>query len=334
MSAALAAPIVLGATRGFAQTTSMKFALAAPFDGSNAAFFLGQAEGWYAEKGLEPEFNANGGSGSATGAVGSGVADMGIADINVMAEFNAKNPGTDIRNVYMMYYRSPLCVGSLAKSGITGPDMLAGRKFGAAAPDGAYRLFPAFTEAVGLDASTIEWDMVGLQLREAVLAKGQVEAILGFDSTMYFGLKKAGIDPDDIRFIYYSDVGLDLYGNGLMASKAFRTENPQAVKDFVEVSARAWQAAIADPATAIAALKEHEPLIDAALEQDKLQWLIDNQLVTEESKANGLGGIREDRLAETMAIVAANLEFPEVPTMADVYDPSFMPDAKWTALPV
>ena len=108
--------------------------------------------------------------------------------------------------------------------------------------------------------------MVGLQLREAVLARGDVDAILGFDSTMFFGLQKAGIGPDDIRFLYYSDAGLDLYGNGIMVSQKLRTENPDAVKRFVAVTARAWQAAIADPDAAVAALQKQSPLINAPLE--------------------------------------------------------------------
>lgn len=333
LKAGLAAPLVLTAGRAFSQSNPLKFALAAPFDGSNAAFFLGQQEGWYKEAGVNVQFDASGGSGAATTQVGSGVYDLGIADINVMAEFNAKNPGTEIRNVYMLYYQSPLSVGTLASSGIKTPADLAGRKIGAAAPDGAYRLFNAYKEATGLDVSGIEWDMVGLQLREAVLSRGDVDAILGFDSTMFFGLQKAGIPAEEIKFLYYSDAGLDLYGNGLMATKRMREEEPEMLKAFVEVSARAWQAAVADPARAVAALKEHAPLIDPALEEAKLKWLIEHQLVTEESQADGLGGVREDRLAETIAVVAANLEFPSVPTTDQVFDPAYLPDAALRALP-
>jgi NitT/TauT family transport system substrate-binding protein len=90
-----------------------------------------------------------------------------------------------------------------------------------------------------------------LKLRKAVLARGYVEAILGFDFTMYFCLAKAGIAPKDINF------GLDFYGNGIIVSENFRTQNPEALKQFIAVTARAWQAAAADPVAAVAAPKDH-----------------------------------------------------------------------------
>lgn len=333
IQAALATPFILKAGSAAAATTSVKFSLAAPFDGSNAAFFLAEQNGWYKDAGLECQFDAGAGSGEAVSRVGSGVYDAGIADINSMAEFNVKNAGAAIRCVYMVYFRSPLCAGTLTKSGITKPEDLAGRTIGAAAPDGAYRLFSTYANAASLDPSTIKWNMVGLQLREAVLAGGDADAILGFDSTMYFGLIKAGIAPADIKFLYYSDVGLDLYGNGIILSEKFRTASPEAAKAFVAVSARAWQAAAADPKAAIAALKAHAPLVNADLEEEKLRWLIEKQLTTDESKANGLGAIDHARLATALEAVAAGFGLPSVPRPDDVFDPSFLPSEDLRKLP-
>ena len=175
--------------------------------------------------------------------------------------------------------------------------------------------------------------MVGLQLREAVLSRGDVDAILGFDSTMDFGLQKTGIKPDDIRFLYYADAGLDLYSNGIMVSQKLRTENPDAVKRFVAATARGWQAAIMDPEAAIAALKAHSPLINPALELEKLHWLVKNQLTTAESKADGLGGIRPERMAKALDTIAATYGLPVTLKPEDVFDPSFLPSADLRRLP-
>jgi len=333
LQGAIATPFILRAGLGQAAAVDLKFSLAAPFDGSNAAFFLGQSKGWFAEAGLNCQFDASGGSGEAVSRVGSGVYDLGIADINAMTEFNVKNPGQSIRNVYMVYFRSPLSVATLAKSGVVKPSDLAGKMIGAAATDGAYRLFPTFCKASGLDPASVKWNMVGLQLREAVLARGDVEAILGFDSTMYFGLTKAGIKPEDIKFLYYGQTGLDLYGNGIIASQKLRSEKPDALRKFVEVTARSWQAAAADPKAAIAALKAHAPLINSELEEEKLRWLIKNQLTTEETLADGLGGVREARLAKSLASVAEGYGLSTTPKPADVFDPAFLPSAALRKLP-
>ncbi len=328
----LAAPFVLKSGRSFA-ATPVKFSFSAPFDGSNSPFLLAEKNGWYKEAGLECQFDAGGGSGEAASRTGSGVYDGGTVDINNVAEFNSKNPTAEIRAVYMLYFKSPLCVATLSKSGITKPSELVGKTVGAAAPDGAYRLFSTYAKTTSIDPSAIKWNMVGLQLREAVLAGGSADAILGFDSTMYFGLVKAGISPADIKFLYYADAGLDLYGNAIVLSKKFRTTNPEAAKAFVAASARGYQAAATDPKAAIAALKDHSPLINAALEEEKLRWLVKNQFTTEETKKNGLGGIDASRLSKSMIAVAEGFGLPSVPKAEDLFDGSLLPSADIRKLP-
>lgn len=332
LQAALATPFILKAGRSFA-ATPVKFSFSAPFDGSNAMYLLADQKGWYREAGLECQFDAGGGSGEAASRTGSGVYDGGTIDINNVAEFNAKNPTAELRAVYMLYFKSPLCVATLSKSGITKPADLIGKTIGAAAADGAYRLFSTYAKTTSIDPTAIKWNMVGLQLREAVLSGGSADAILGFDSTMYFGLVKAGIAPADIKFLYYGDAGLDLYGNAIVLSKNFRTTKPDAAKAFVSVSARAYQAAAADPKAAIAALKAFQPLINADLEEEKLRWLVKNQFTTEETKKNGLGGVDAARLSKSMEAVAAGFGLATVPTADQLFDPSFLPSAELRKLP-
>jgi NitT/TauT family transport system substrate-binding protein len=332
LQAALATPFILKAGRSLA-ATPVKFSFSVPFDGSTSMYLLAEQNGWYKDAGLECQFDSGGGSGEAASRTGSGVYDGGTVDINNVAEFNSKNPTAELRGVYMLYFKSPLCVASLAKSGITKPADLAGKTIGAAAADGAYRLFSTYAKATSIDPAAVKWNMVGLQLREAVLAGGSADAILGFDSTMYFGLLKAGIAPADIKFMYYADAGLDLYGNSIVLSKKFRTQSPDAAKAFLAATTRGYQAAIADPKAAIAALKAHSPLTNADLEEQKLRWLIKNQFTTEETKQNGLGGIDAARLSKSMKAVSAGFGLPSVPKADDLFDPSFLPPPELRKLP-
>ncbi len=316
-----------------AQGQELKVSLNAPYDGSNAAFFLAEDKGYYAAEGLKVSFDPSGGSGEAVTRIGSGAYDFGFGDINVLMEFNAKNPDNAGKAVYMLYYRSPLSVGSFAKAGISKPSDLDGKKLGGALTDGAYKLFPAYSKLAGVRADSIQWQYGDLRLREALLLKGDVDGILGFDSTMYFNLVRQGIAPSDIKFLYFSDAGLNIYGNAILASKKIMDANPKAVRGFVAASAKGWHDAIANPADAIAALKKRSPLIDEKLETAKLEWLIKNQLVTDESKADGLGGVRAQRLDGSLETVSTAFGLPKVVTGAEVYTADYLPDAAVRKLP-
>ena len=313
--------------------TNVKLSLNAPFDGSNAAFFLAQEKGYFAAEGLTVSMDPSGGSGEAVTRIGSGAYDFGFADVNVLLDFNARNPASAGKAVYMLYYRSPLAIASFAKAGINKPTDLPGKKIGGALTDGAYKLFPVYASLANIKPDTVKWEYGDLRLREAMLLKGDVDGILGFDSTMYFGLTSKGIKPADIKFLYYADNGMDIYGNGIVASKKMLDTKPEVVKGFIAASAKGWRDTIADPAAAIAALKKQSPLTNEKLELEKLEWLIKNQLVTAESKTDGLGGVRKERLEKSVEVLSKAFELPGKPTGADVFTSAFLPAASVRKLP-
>ena len=310
-----------------------KVTLNAPYDGSNAAFFLAEEKGYYAAEGLKLSMDPSNGSGEVATRIGGGTYDFGFGDINVLMEFNAKNPDNAAKAVYMLYYRSPLSVASLAKAHITQASDLNGKKLGGALTDGAYKLFPAYSALANVKADSIQWSYGDLRLRETMLLRGNVDGILGFDSTMYFNLVRQGIAPSDIKFLYYSDAGLKIYGNALIASKKMLESNPKAVKGFVTATAKGWRDAIANPAQAITALKKKSSLIDEKLETAKLEWLVANQLATDEFKADGLGGVRDERLANSLETVSKAFGLPKVVVPQEVWTAEFLPPAEIRKLP-
>lgn len=322
-----------GAQTAATTLTEVKLSLNAPFDGSNAAFFLAQEKGYYAAEGLTVNMDPSGGSGEAVTRIGSGAYDFGFADANVLLDFNARNPASAGKAVYMLYYRSPLAIASFAKAGINKPADLAGKKIGGALTDGAYKLFPVYANVTGIKPDAVKWEYGDLRLREAMLLKGDVDGILGFDSTMYFGLTKQGIKPADIKFLYYADAGMDIYGNAIVASKKMVDTKPNLVKGFVAASAKGWRDTIANPAAAIAALKKVNPLTNEQLELEKLQWLIKNQIVTAESKADGIGGVRKERLDKSVEVLSKAFELPGKPVGADIFSSAFLPAADVRKLP-
>ncbi len=311
----------------------LKVSLNAPYDGSNAAFFLADQRGYYSKANLACQFDTSGGAVESVGRIGTGVYDFAFTDLNVLIDFAAKNPDKAPRDVFMLYYRSPLSVISFAKAGITTPMDLVGKTLGAAVTDAAYRLFPAFCKQTGLDPASVKWKFVDLRLRETLLLRGEVDAILGFDSTSYFNLVKAGAKPDTVKFLYYADTGMPIYGNSLAASKKMADTAPDVTRRFVAASAQGWMDAIREPDAAIAALAKKDSLVDVKLETEKLNWVIKNQIYSAESRAKGIGMVDPARLANSIQIVKDAFELPLAPEPAAVFDPAFMPSAETRMLP-
>jgi NitT/TauT family transport system substrate-binding protein len=313
--------------------TELKVSLNAPYDGSNAAFFLAEQRGYYSAAGLHCQFDTSGGAVESVGRIGTGVYDFAFTDLNVLIDFAAKNPDKAPRDVFMLYYRSPFAVITFAKSGIAKASDLAGKTLGAAITDGAYRLFPAYCNKTGLDPNSVKFKFVDLRLRETLLLRGEVDAILGFDSTSYFNLVKAGAKPETVKFVYYADADMPIYGNSLAASKKMLDGSPDVVKRFVAASAHGWMDAIKDPDAAIAALARKDSLVDVKLETEKLNWVIKNQIYSPESRANGIGPVDAGRLASSIGIVQKAFELPLAPAPGAVFDTSFMPPADQRKLP-
>lgn len=128
-------------------------------------------------------------------------------------------------------------------------------------------------------------------------------------------------------------MGMDLYGNGIVASKKMLETKPNIVKGFVLASAKGWRDTIANPAAAIAVLKKQSPLTDEKLELEKLQWLIKNQVTTPESVADGMGGVRPVRIDKSVAMLSKAFELPGKPTKAAVYTNALLPAAAVRKLP-
>jgi len=317
-----------------AAVMDLKVSLSAPYDGSTAPFFLGIQRKYYEDVGLRPQFDTSGGAVESIGRVGSGAYDYAVGDINVLMDFDARNADKAPSAIYMLYYRSPLSVITFAKAGISKPADLAGKTLGAAVTDGAYRLFPAYCKQAGVDPNAVKWKFVDLRLREALLLRGDVDAILGFDSTSYFNLLKGGAKPADVKFLYYSDAGMPLYGNCLIGAKKHIDTDPDLTKRFLTASARSWQAAMSDPDAAIAALRVQEGLIDVTLETERLKWVIKNQLISDESRASGMGMVQPERLAKAIALVKDGFGLPVAPDAGLVYTPAFLPAADVRKVPV
>jgi NitT/TauT family transport system substrate-binding protein len=318
-------PSAFAQTSAPAQTTDVRFVLDFLLQGQQSPFVLGRERGYYTAQGIRfASFEPGRGGADSITKVASGVNDIGFGDLSALIEFNAKNPGHELVAVLMVYDRAPLALISLKKSGIRKPADLSGRKGGAPSVDAAYRLFNVFAKVSNVDTSRISWVGVQPQVREPMLARGDIDFSAGWSMAIVPGLLKLGISRDDINVMMMSDYGLDLYANAVFTTRAFAKRHPEAVRGFVKATIQSWLGAAADPDAAIAALKKAEALADPATEMTRLKAALEF-VVTPRVRANGFGDVEAGRLKKHIEVVTTGFQLPRQLPPEQVFDASYLP---------
>lgn len=296
-------------------------------EGPNAPFFLAEDRGFFRAEGLAVRLDPGEGSSAPIGRIAAGTYDAGFGDINTLIEFTARQPERRVVTAMVLYTRPPMAVVSLARANITRPQDLVGRRVGAPQNDTGFRLFPAFATLAGIDAGRVNFQSVAPTLRETLLVRGDVEAVTGFDSTVWFALKGLGVRREDVRFMYYGDHGVDVLSNSILISTEMAERRPAVAQALLRAITRGWVEAIRDPRAAVAHIARREPLLNADLEVERLQWVVDNQIRTPEAIANGIGHVEPARLERAIDIVAQGFQLPRRPAATEVLDTRFLPAA-------
>lgn len=322
--AALVALLTLTAGgAGAAEVPKVRLILDFAMQGQQSPFILAAEGGYFSRAGVDVDVDRGYGSGDAVTKVASGAYDMAFADIGAMIQFNGRQGGGRLVNVFQVYDLAPMAVLSLVKSNIHKPADLAGKRVASPQTSGSRVMFPLLAAANGLDLKSIQWIDVTAQLRETMLVRGQADATTAFITDLG-GLNRLGIKPGDLNIMRYSDFGVATYGNCIITTTQFAERNPEAVKAVVAGFVAALKAAIADPAIAIAALKKRNSLQDDAVERERLDLVIANAIMTDEVRRNGLGSVVPARLQQTIDLVAKTFDIPPADP-ATVYRGDFLP---------
>jgi NitT/TauT family transport system substrate-binding protein len=294
-------------------------------DGALGGFYHALARGYYRDAGLDVSFDFSNGSADAITRVAGGLYEIGVGDIATLIEFAAKNHDTAPRAVFLLYNKSPAVIVAMKSSGIEKPTDLYDHVLGQGTSDGASRMFPALAKLAGVDLARVERKQITPRLRDTMLFTHQVDAVTGFDHTVWFNLKAAGAKFADVSLIYYADYGLDVYGNAILASQSILKTNPDIVARFVRASSRGWLEAIADPKAGVSTLHSFNEVANLDLEAERLDWLGSRLMVTPYTRREGIGGFDRARLEQNIKQVTDAFGIEHAPALADIYDDRFLP---------
>jgi NitT/TauT family transport system substrate-binding protein len=308
--------------------TAVKFSLDFKFEGPSAPFLVAIDKGYFKAEGLDVTIDSAAGSLEPINRVASGTYEMGFGDINSLIKFRDANPGTPIKAVFMVYNKPAFSIVSRKSRGVEKPKDLEGKVLGAPAADGAFAQWKIFVQANGIDASKVKIENVGFPVREPMLQNGQVDAITGFSFSSFINLKSMGVPVDDIVVMLMADYGVNLYGNTIIVNPKFAAEKPEAVKGFLRAFVKGLKDTVKDPSTAVDSVIKRNDVAKKPVELERLRMALKDNIVTPEVKANGYGGVDNDRLAKSIDQIALTYEFKNgKPKPADAFDASFLPPA-------
>jgi ABC-type nitrate/sulfonate/bicarbonate transport system substrate-binding protein len=331
-AASFAAPGVFAQSSSNNKLTPIKFTLDFRINGQTAPFFLAHSKGYYRDEGLDVTIDTGAGSVASITRIASGVYQMGLGDISSLVEFNAQNPGTPmVQAVYQYYNRAPFVIIGRKDRGVTGDfKSLAGKKVAAAAVEATRRAWPMVARRQGMRSDAFQWQTTDFSARDNVMVRGDVDAATYFhDSAISLF---ARMKQDELSVLKYSDAGVDLYGNAILASSNLIAQNPRVVAAFLRATNRAIVETFANPAPSIAAMRQREPILDEKIELER--WGVTAQYVgAADTRGHGLGDIRKLTLEQQVDQVVDVFGLKVKPASDAIVNTSMLPSRNERNLP-
>lgn len=304
----------------FAQeATPISFRLDWSIYGTHAPFYLAMQKGLYKDAGLDVTIGEGAGSATVSKLVAQGDDQIGFIDFGTMARGVEK--GMPIKAVARVV-SGVMCLISDADNPIKSPKDLSGKvvAFGPAESTGL--VFPALLASQDVDPTTISIINPASGAKSALFLQGRADAIPG-----NFNVQVAQLEAKGKKVTYFplSDYGIFQMNNGIVASTDFIKEHPDAVRSFVAATAKAFEMAEADPASAIDALievlPEQERNRDVLLRQLELTF---PSLTTSTTTDMPFGMMTEEDWNETQKILVNYAGMPKAAKLEDLYTNEFI----------
>jgi len=322
--AALAARDVSAAETA-APSTAIHFTFDRPVDASMAPFFLAAKDGNFGAERLNVSFKSATGSPEALARVAKGDSELALVDINELIRFRDKEDAAPVKAVFVLFNRAPYAIVARRSRGIHLLPDLDGKTVGVADGDLSMRLWPALAQQNGINASQVKFHKISAAVREPLLSAGQVDAVAGFSYLSAVNLRDRGVPGGDLVVLRYADYGCEAYGFAVVVNPAFAATKPDAVKGFVRALIAGVNATIKEPARAADEATSRIDDGDRDLERERLRSVLIDNILTDEVKRNGLGGIDPARLDRSIDQIAQDFKFRKRPAAGDIFDDRFLP---------
>jgi NitT/TauT family transport system substrate-binding protein len=321
--AGLGAVQAFGAEEGH-QPSLIQFSFDRPVNAGVAPVILAIADGLFASEGLSVLTNVAAGSPDAIARVASGASEFALVDINALIRFR-DHDAPPVKAVFVLFNKAPYAIIARKSRGIHALSDIEGKTLGVAEGDLSITLWPALAHRNGIKIASVKERHISAAVREPMLSAGQVDAVTGFSYLSGVNLRDRGVPADDLAVLRFADYGCEAYGFAVIVNPAFAAKRPEAVKGFLRALTGGTSLAIREPRRAVDEVVNRMEDGSRDLELERLNAVIEDNILTSEVKRNGIGGVDTARLERSIDEVGEDFKFNKRPSAADIFDGSFMP---------
>lgn len=239
----------------------------------HAPFFAAVAQGFFEEEGLDVSLMPGSGSNNTvtsveTGRVFAGFADFGVTVMN-------QGRGAEVRQVNLLQAKSSYAAVADKNSGITGWEDLKGKTVATEGAGAMVSMWPYALSQLGYEEGDINVVHASSESKIPGLLAGQWDANLALAVSDAPALAALGLEPVTLN---WADIGISLYGNGMVVSNETIANDPEKVERFNRALQQGFLWACENPEEAYADFNkevqgyEEDTIILALEEQCALNW--------------------------------------------------------------
>lgn len=287
----------------------------------HALFYPAVNKGFFAKHGLDVQINAGKGSADVAQKIASKAADFGFVDAGV--SILARGRGMPVKLVNMVHYKNMMAIVGKDSPPLKTPKDLEGRKVAANAGDAVKIAFAAVCALNGVDIKKVNFISVETANKRPLLFAGQVDACCEYAVNLpvyQAGGKEVGMPISQVLF---SDFGVDLYSNGIVAHDDYLKSDPATVKAFNDALVESMLWTIGNREEAVKILLTYSPKADANLALQGLNVAI-NHLLVPEVATHGIGPMNDDKMVSTIKIIHDYFGLTAAPASSDVYSNDYV----------
>jgi NitT/TauT family transport system substrate-binding protein len=294
------------------------------FYGAHIPIMVGIVDGIYKKHGIEATFATGRGSATTIQTVANMSDQFGFADGATLVRLSAQ--GLRAKQVVGILQTGSNSIMTLPDSGIAKPQDLNGKTTGFAPGSATDQIFPAFCKKAGVDHASIKGLSVDPPTRDSLFLLKKID----FD--MALAVAQLPILQErcncKINLMRFSDYGLSLMSNGIIASDRIISENPDLVRRFAAATVEAIKATVSNPEHGVDVFMKFAPAAGFSRKVVTEQWDEAAKLLhTPRTKDKPVGIMDEKDWQDTIDLLVENVNLPkDVVTPDKVFTNAFLPN--------